>query len=81
MWSDFGEFRLVPNEPDKINSYMYSTLEVLRQRYLAMFNNENVRNQLSEDLTNTLLANSYVNNITGIDGPNSAGTVITVSCN
>ena len=81
MWSDFGEFRLVPNEPDKINSYMYSTLEVLRQRYLAMFNNENVRNQLSEDLTNTLLTNSYVNNITGIDGPNSAGTVITVSCN
>jgi len=79
MWSRYGRFRLSPAEPDKIYSYMNSNLEILRGRYLAIFNNQNVRARLSEDLTDSLLANNYVNRITGIDEANSGGTVITVS--
>jgi hypothetical protein len=81
MHSSIGQFRVLPTEPDKFESYKLSILNDLLNRYRVIFDNQAVRTRLSNDLTQALLANSYVKNINGIDVPNSGGTVITFTYN
>lgn len=75
----YGTSRVLPTEPNKVRDYKLSSLNVLLGRYRAIFDNPAVRTRLSNELTQALLANSYVNRITGIDSANSGGSVITVT--
>ena len=79
MWSERGEFRVVPKEADVVVGYKLSSLNALHSQLSGIFNNPAVRAQLSGNLRAALLANSYVNKITGIDSANSGGSVITVT--
>jgi hypothetical protein len=79
MWSEWGDFRVVSREADVIVRYKINSLDALHSQLSRIFNNSAVRTSLSNELTQALLANSFVNRITGIDSANSGGAVVTVT--
>jgi hypothetical protein len=66
-------------EANKIKDYQLRSFNELLTRFSTIFNDGAVRNSLANNLTEILLANSFVHKLTGITGPSSDGAVITMS--